>query len=269
MEKAKPTMFIGSSTESIAVARVLQAQLHDDVIATVWDQGLIDVGEYVLDGLLRATSEFDFAAFIFGADDTAVVRGDRYIVARDNVVLELGMFAGRLGRERTFMVEQRTSTPIHLPSDLSGVVRARFEWPEGEPLRDYTKLNTAIGPAVQGLRAAIEKRGPNLAPLTTLSAGMVFLVLCLNSRGHSLLELTRKFRAFQRLSQRVPASEEAEAYASKAAKYGCQCLEAIGLVKRYGGDEYGLTDVGRALVKSRKLESEYPTAFTFFDAASA
>jgi predicted nucleotide-binding protein len=85
MPTAKPALFIGSSTETLPVANVLQAQLKHDATINVWNQGVFRLSDYRLDRLLRATKEFDFAAFVIG-DDTLKMRGKRYLVARDNVV---------------------------------------------------------------------------------------------------------------------------------------------------------------------------------------
>jgi predicted nucleotide-binding protein with TIR-like domain len=46
-----------------------------------------------------------------------VVRNDETLGPRDNIVFELGLFMGRLGRERTFIVRP-ASGPLKIPSDL-------------------------------------------------------------------------------------------------------------------------------------------------------
>src|SRR6202140_2529819 len=126
--KNKPALFIGSSTQSLPVARVLQSQLKADATVNVWDQGIFGISDYTLDRLLGAIREFDFGVFVFSADDTLEIQGQRYLVARDNVVFELGVFAGGLGRERTFMVVQELLEPFHLPTDPQGITTARSSW---------------------------------------------------------------------------------------------------------------------------------------------
>jgi len=94
MSRRRPCIFVGSSSESLPVATALQRQLQADASVKVWNQGVFGIAQYTFDELVRATAKFDFAIFVVAADDTIESRGERYLVARDNVLLELGMFAG-------------------------------------------------------------------------------------------------------------------------------------------------------------------------------
>jgi predicted nucleotide-binding protein len=264
MAKAKPALFISSSTETLPVADVLQAQLRDDATINVWNQGVFGLSDYTLDRLLSATKEFDFAAFVIGADDTVKMRGKRYMVARDNVVLELGVFAGALGRKRTFMVRQKTTDQLRLPSDLEGITAAVFTWPEGVAFKDnLQKLHAELGPAAHDIRAAMTKHGPDEASMKPLSGGMIFLALWLREQGRSLHELTEPFRRFQNETERLGPGNSA--YAAKAAKYACQCLEAVGIAESFGGNEFGLTPLGEAMLKSEKLRKRFANTYEVFD----
>ena len=264
MAKAKPALFIGSSTETLPVANVLQAQLKNDAAINVWNQGVFGLSDYTLDRLLRATKEFDFAAFVIGADDTLKIRGKRYLVARDNVVLELGIFAGALGRKRTFIIRQDTNEPLRLPSDLEGITAAVFTWPENVAFDDnLQKLHAALGAAAQDVRAAMKEHGTEEGSLKSLSGGMIFLALWLREQGRSLHELTEPFQRFQKETARLgPGSS---AYAAKAAKYACQCLEAVGIAQSFGGNEYALTQLGEELLKSEKVRKRFANTYDVFD----
>lgn len=157
----KPRVFIGSSSESLPVAYVLQQQLQGEASVNVWNQGVFGISRYTLDELLRASRDYDFAIFVFAADDTIKLRGRRYLVARDNVLLEMGLFVGRIGLERTFLVQQGTREPLHLPSDLQGIGTATFEW-TGPALReaDPVLLHAAVGSCSQAIRVGIKRAGP-------------------------------------------------------------------------------------------------------------
>ena len=267
MGEHKPKLFVGSSTSSLPVAEVLQSLLQHNAEVNVWNQGIFGVADYTLDRLLQATKEFDFGAFVFGADDTLKMRDKRYLVARDNVVLELGLFAGRLGRERTFIVLQKTSEDLHLPSDLQGITPAKFNWQEDVSFATrYQSLNSALGPVALEIKIAMEKHGTENRALRPLSGGMVFLALWLTKRGHSLNELDGPFRQFIAESSRAGSGDSP--YAEKATKYACQCLEALGMAESYGGNEYRLTSLGTELVKSVKLREGFPNIYALFEQLS-
>jgi Predicted nucleotide-binding protein containing TIR-like domain len=126
----KPQVFIGSSTESWAIATAVQARMAGVAHCTVWDQGVFPLGGYTLETLIASAGKYDFALFIFGADDLAEIRGQTLLVTRDNVVLELGLFMGVLGRERVFVLQPGPRTgapPMHLPSDLAGLTTGVFD----------------------------------------------------------------------------------------------------------------------------------------------
>jgi predicted nucleotide-binding protein len=62
-------MFIGSSTEGLEVARLLQAELEHDVDGTVWSQGVFGLSQSGLEALEAKARTFDFAALVLTPDD--------------------------------------------------------------------------------------------------------------------------------------------------------------------------------------------------------
>jgi predicted nucleotide-binding protein len=147
-----PTLFIGSSSESLDVAYAAQRNLEDVAEVVVWTQGIFELTKSYLESLLDALEDTEFGLFIFGADDLIKIRGSEMPTARDNVVFELGLFIGRLGRDRTFILMPKSSGDFHLPSDLLGVSTATFQ-PPSRPER----LQAALGPACHDIRLAIRK----------------------------------------------------------------------------------------------------------------
>lgn len=122
----RPRLFIGSSTESLAVARAIKANLDHDADATVWTEGVFRPSRTALESLLAASIGFDFAVFVFSPDDVLQMRGKADAAVRDNVIFELGLFVGQLGRERCFIVQPR-GEDMRLPTDLLGFTPVTYD----------------------------------------------------------------------------------------------------------------------------------------------
>jgi predicted nucleotide-binding protein len=122
----KPRVFIGSSSEGLDFAESLNIRLARDCETVVWSSGAFGVSETYLESLEKALVGVEFAVLIVTADDTRDKRGVGGKIPRDNVVFELGLFMGRLGRQRTFIVCD-PKTNVELPSDLEGVNLASFD----------------------------------------------------------------------------------------------------------------------------------------------
>jgi hypothetical protein len=148
----KPRLFIGSSTEGLDVAYAMQENLADAAQVTVWNQGQFELSSTVIEGLDQATRSFDCAAFVFAPSDVATIRAERYEIVRDNVLFELGLFIGSLGRNRCFLVQPAEARDLRLPTDLLGIVVGTYE-----PSRDDENLAAALGPACNRIRAQLAK----------------------------------------------------------------------------------------------------------------
>ncbi len=119
-------LFVGSAQESLKYALAVQQNLDDDTTAVkVWNQAF-QLTRPILTQLIELVNTSDFGAFVFSPEDAAVIRRKRYSVARDNVIFELGLFIGRLGIDRAFILVPSGCEDLHIPSDLSGVVYGTF-----------------------------------------------------------------------------------------------------------------------------------------------
>jgi len=124
----KPTLFIGSSTERLPLARGLKQILADCADVTVWDEAPEFVmGESILNGLIKVGEFYDFALLVFGQDDSAMMGGKEVPTLRDNVIFELGLFMGHMGTGRAFWLSPRGSKAPDLFSDLGGIVHLTFD----------------------------------------------------------------------------------------------------------------------------------------------
>lgn len=124
---AKPKLFIGSSVEGLDYARGVQANLQREAEVTVWDQDVFTPNKYTLESLVEELDKSDFAVFVFSPDDVALIRGKKHTVARDNVIFELGLFIGRLSKERTFFLIPLNQQDFRLLTDLAGITPCQFE----------------------------------------------------------------------------------------------------------------------------------------------
>jgi len=123
---SKPKIFIASSVESLPIAEAVNLNLDHDFEVTLWRTGTFKLSSGTLEDLLVKASTVDFALFVFAPEDIAVIRENTHHVTRDNVVFELGLFIGSIGKERCFVLRPRNEE-LHLPSDLIGLNFADFD----------------------------------------------------------------------------------------------------------------------------------------------
>jgi Predicted nucleotide-binding protein containing TIR-like domain len=150
---AKPSVFIGSSTEGLDFARAVRSLLDQDAEVTVWNEGFFSLGNTFIETLVTQSPRFDFAILILTPDHLMSSRGLEVFSARDNVIFELGLFMGRLERPRTFILHQ-AHPQLKIPSDLSGVTTAQFEWPRAD-----NSYRSAVGAACDSIREVIRDLG--------------------------------------------------------------------------------------------------------------
>lgn len=126
MEIGKDRIFIGSSSESLKYAYALQAIMYSDYEITVWDQDIFKPSQTAIESLVEGLSNFDFAVFIMSSDDKILSRGREYECTRDNIIFEIGLFMGRLGRDRVFLIKP-LKKEIKIPTDLLGIHILEYE----------------------------------------------------------------------------------------------------------------------------------------------
>jgi predicted nucleotide-binding protein len=150
----QPRLFIGSSAENLPVAREIQSGLsHDKMIVSVWTDGVFRASKTAVESLLVAVRASDFAVLLITPDDIVVSRDIESPAPRDNVVFELGLFMGLLGRERTLVVKPR-GVNIKMPSDLLGFTP--LEYAAGTP----DTLASRIASVCNDIRKTVQSLGP-------------------------------------------------------------------------------------------------------------
>ncbi|MGE3511710.1 MAG: nucleotide-binding protein [Vicinamibacterales bacterium] len=161
-------VFVASSSEQIEVAHAVAATLTDGttVVAHPWDQDIFTFSDTYIESLERELDRADFAVVVLTADDAANVRQRTVNLPRDNVIFELGLFIGRLGRQRSFFfVDARSDTTI--ASDLSGVKPVRFRLEDEDAAGSRTPT---IAVQAQKVLAQMLTQGPRHKPTEAAQA---------------------------------------------------------------------------------------------------
>jgi predicted transcriptional regulator len=158
----KPRVFIASSSESLEAAGAVNVNLEHECEPTLWTHAFT-LASTAIESLVYKSSAMDFAIFIFAPDDLSNVRGASVSITRDNVVFELGLFIGAIGRERCFIIKPR-HVELHLPSDLLGISTADYD-----DQRSDGDLAQAMTPACVKIKKIIKELGMLTEVVNTVS----------------------------------------------------------------------------------------------------
>ncbi len=153
--QARARVFVGSSTEALDVAYAIQENLEHDAEVTVWPQGIFDLSRPAIASLVNELAKSDFGVFVFSPDDRIRLRKQAFKAIRDNVIFELGLFAARLGIDRTFIIIPDDAKDLHIPTDLTGVTPGKYD-----ANRQDNNLQAALGPFCTKSGAPYVKLGP-------------------------------------------------------------------------------------------------------------
>jgi 8-oxo-dGTP pyrophosphatase MutT (NUDIX family) len=189
-------VFIGSSTESLPVARGLKANLEEHAEVRIWDEDLFTPGRYTLEELLDVTASFDFAIFVWTGDDSVHSRGLQFTSPRDNVILEAGLFYGRLGRDRVFLCAAKGSS-VKTPSDLLGLKILSFQEPSDANYRAATGSAAAVIVSRVAALGSLRKATPQVATAPSTDIYPSFI-----AARHDIAEACRHARDVKVLSNK-------------------------------------------------------------------
>ena len=160
MSEPRPTVFIGSSSEGHKIAKAIQSNLEPACEPEIWSQGLFRPSDGTLESVVSFTDKFDFAILVLTDDYMTELRGEKAASPRDNVILELGIFLGAIGRDRTFAVCD-SATELKLPSDLEGVTISKYR------LHSSGKLRTSLGGTISEVEETMLDRGKRIRTIAT------------------------------------------------------------------------------------------------------
>lgn len=155
----RPTVFIGSSSEKLRVVASLARRLQRDAVVLRWDKNVFAPGRFALEDLDAALRRCDFALFVFAKDDIVKWRRRTRPAPRDNVVLEIGMALGLIGRRRLLLLYS-TKDRAKIPSDLLGFGYV--------PLDDKNSNTRAVADACEIIRQHLIAEGLRELPADAL-----------------------------------------------------------------------------------------------------
>jgi hypothetical protein len=139
----KPRIFIGSSSEGLGTALRVKEMLSAAADCQVWNEGFFEMNRSSFESLSEGAILFDFAILVATADDIQLKRDDLQSIARDNVIFEFGLYIGRLGRNRAFLLKEKG---LGLPSDFFGITLPEFD-------NSQTHGQGSLPVAVDGIRS--------------------------------------------------------------------------------------------------------------------
>lgn len=148
----RPKVFIISSSEAAKHAGAVGNGLQAETLPTIWNQGVFFASAYALEALEEAVDRSDFAVAVTNFEDIIQTRGVTLPTVRDNVIFELGLFMGRLGRRRTVLVHP-SKRDIKLPSDFNGLTTIRYN-----PDRPKD-IDKQVAPACEQILEIVHKFG--------------------------------------------------------------------------------------------------------------
>ena len=117
----RPIIFIGSSVEGKKIANSIARCLDKFVKVNIWcSDDVFELSKSTISSLIRSAYKCDISLFIMTPDDRTKIRKEYFLIARDNVVFELGLFAGIQGSDCVYFTYPNDAN-FHMPSDLLGI----------------------------------------------------------------------------------------------------------------------------------------------------
>jgi Predicted nucleotide-binding protein containing TIR-like domain len=162
MKSFRPRIFIGSSKEGLPIAEQVLSELSTVGDCVLWTTHF-DFGDSAYEDLVKKLSLFDYGILVATADDVTVSRAVEKPSPRDNVIFEFGLFAGRLGRQRAFLLAE---SGIKVLSDLNGITLPFFPTSKAKGIFSYFKSSShaldeqkkGVSKCCKAIQGHIEKR---------------------------------------------------------------------------------------------------------------
>lgn len=163
MSDLKPKIFIGSSKLGYPIAEKIKKYLSKIGDCFLWQEHDVwETNRSTFDNLIRMSNFFDFGVFIATADDVTLTNDNLVIEPRDNIILEMSLFLGAMGHNKSFLLVEEG---VKLPSDFSGIYMPRFDKTKEET------INAACSAYICKIEEHYQLGHLSLYPTTVLAIG--------------------------------------------------------------------------------------------------
>lgn len=221
----KTRIFIGSSKEGLEIAEHIKLQLSNKYECYLWTDDIFKFNESFLYTLLKEASLFDFGILVASKDDFSTIRDNTFDTPRDNVIFEFGLFLGRIGTSRAFVIQE---IGAKLPTDLLGITVPQFE--KTIPLSNSISLNNEIERISKTIDEKITLGELGLLPSTVLAIGYYYnfvSIVCesIHSKSDIVLDET-SFKKFE-LNIVIPKDLDADIKKRAAVYFRAKTLKEI------------------------------------------
>lgn len=125
--------------------------------------------KFTLENLLEIVNQIDAVVLVFAKDDSRKFRGGNDWVARDNVVLECGLFVYRLGRQRIRILSE---SDVSLPTDLLGLTIDKF--PSNTSTENPNNLSPEQNAYLETFAKRVKQIWSNIPPLSPQADDVLF-----------------------------------------------------------------------------------------------
>jgi len=183
----KSRVFIGSSSECKPFLDALYVELERDFDLYPWDYNFFQPSSFALEDFEKKAKQFDFAIFILHPDDYTISRENIMATTRDNVIFEIGLFIGAIGRKNVLLLEPflapnndlTIKTPqdtyissydvaMKLPTDVLGITTIKYDYSAG--------AKSMYGAAIRiktYISSCCQSENPNILSLWPLKVAIV------------------------------------------------------------------------------------------------
>ena len=259
----KPRVFIGSSSEGLPVAEYIAELLGPDTECYLWTNGIFRFNDSPFHTLLHQAGMFDFGILVATKDDFTLTRKEIFESPRDNVIFEFGLFLGRLGGARAFLLHEEDGK---LPSDLLGITVAKFDL-FGRP-EESDRLKDAVEHIRKIINERISQGMLNMLPSTAIAISYFhnFVKLVVNAmRASAVSPGINGIPAESRLVVVIPATLDSDVKEQADEFYRKRNLKEISIES--SGRNYPVYVTAGEDISSRYCIYDMPTALLGIDKA--